>query len=311
MTLNELLAKVQGARQVTSALAEQVEAAAARLDGATKAVDAAMERHEKAVQESSQLRAKDLWGAVKLSGSDQQLRDQVVKAAGDLGLTVVVDSAQDLARAAGQVISLASRARFLATAGRWYRSPLAFALYAAVIVGSLGLLLGAIVHSAHPWMGTAITAIAQLAAIGSATAGWLIRQGDLARRLISPAETLQRSLEQRLAEQQAKNERELAALEHEANAAKTELAIAMQQHAAAEQQLETVEREQSELTGKRLLRRYLAERASSGDYEHYMGVVALAHRDLRTLEEYFQTSVQNSDSVDISTRTRSDQSKDS
>jgi KAP family P-loop domain len=291
LAFDELMARVQGAQQVTSALAAQTEAATMRLDGATEAIDAAKERHQIALQESSNLRTKDLWDAVKITAADQHLKDQVVSAADDLGLSVATDSAQDLVNATRQVVDLASRTRVLATSGRWYRSPLAYACYAAVIVGILGLLLGAVVRSAHEWMGTAITAISQLAAVGSAAAAWTVRQGGLARRFIAPAETLQRRLEQRLAEQKVRNERELAALQEEADTAKAELAVALQQHAAAEQELATAEKEQTELTGKRLLRRYLAERASSGDYEHYMGVVALAHRDLRDLEEYLRAAI--------------------
>ena len=63
----------------------------------------------------------------------------------------------------------------------------------------------------------------------------------------------------------------------------------------AEQQLAAAVKEQSELTGKRLLRKYLAERASSDDYEHYMGVVALAHRDLVDLEQYLRIAIQDND----------------
>jgi chloramphenicol 3-O-phosphotransferase len=147
----------------------------------------------------------------------------------------------------------------------------------------------------HAWTGTAITAIGQLAAVGTAAAAWVIRQGSLARRFIAPAEALQQRLEDRLAKQQEKTERELVVLEQDAETAKAELAVAFQQCAAAEQQLAAAEQEQAELTGKRLLRRYLAERARSEDYEHYMGVVALAHRDLVNLEEYLRAAIADKD----------------
>jgi hypothetical protein len=291
LALDELMTKVQGAQQMTLALASQTEAATARLNEATEAINSAKERHKKALQESSNLRTKDLWDAVKISAADQQLKDQVVKAADDLGLSVATESAQDLVSATRQVVNLASRARVLATSGPWYRSPLAFACYAAIIVGGLGLILGAAVATAHQWLGTAITVISQLAAVGTAAAAWIARQGDLARRFISPAETLQQRLEQRLAEQRTINEQELVALKQQADSAKAELAVAIQQRAAAEQQLAAAEKEQTELKGKRLLRQYLAERVNSGDYEHYMGVVALAHRDLRDLEEYLRAAI--------------------
>jgi hypothetical protein len=94
----------------------------------------------------------------------------------------------------------------LATSGPWYQSPLAYAIYAALVVGFLGLLLGAVVRTGHEWMGTSIAAIGQLAAVGSAAAGWIIRQSALARGFIAPAESLHRRLEERFAEQQARNE---------------------------------------------------------------------------------------------------------
>jgi hypothetical protein len=37
------------------------------------------------------------------------------------------------------------------------------------------------------------------------------------------------------------------------------------------------------LQGKRLLERYLADRAGAADYQQYLGLVALAHRDLENL----------------------------
>lgn len=291
LALDEVMAKVESAQQVTLAVAEQVEAATTRRDSAVEAIAAAEKRHRKALEDSRELRTKDLWVAITLTADDQDLKEEVVSAADDLGLTVASDSAQDMMRATQQVVGLASRVRVLATSGPWYRSPLAFAVYAAVIVGSLGLLIGAAVHATHAWTGTAITAIGQLAAVGSAAAAWVIRQGSLARRFIAPAEALQQRLEDRLAKQQEKNERELVSLEQDAETAKAELAVAHQQRAAAEQQLAAAEQERTELTGKRLLRRYLAERASSGDYEHYMGVVALAHRDLVDLEGYLRAAI--------------------
>jgi hypothetical protein len=292
------MARVQSAQQVTSAAEEHVEAATTRLDVAAQAITAAEDRHRKALEDSSKLRAKDLWDAVALTAEDEDLKNQVVGAANDLGLTVASDSAQEIVRATRQVVDLASRTRVLATSGPWYRSPLALAIYAALIVGSLGLLIGAAVHAEHQWAGTAITAIGQLAAVGSAAAAWTIRQGGIARHFIAPAETLQQRLEGRLAKQQAANEHELVALEQEAGTAKAELIVALQQHAEAEKQLASAEKEQTELTGKRLLSRYLAERANSNDYDHYMGVVALAHRDLVDLEAYLHAAIDDNNGKD-------------
>jgi KAP family P-loop domain len=292
LTQDDLVGKVQGAQQVTSAVGAQVQAAATRLDHATAAIDEAKERQQAAIQESSKLRARDLWEAVKLSAADQSLKEEVIKAADDLGLSVATDSTRDLAQAARQVIDLGSRARMLAVSKPWYRCPLAYALYAAVIVGSVGLLISAVAHSANQ---SEITAIAQLAAAGSAVAAWVIRQASLVRRLIMPAETLQQRLEERFAQQREENGREQAELVKEADAAKAELGAAVHQHAIAEQQLELAKQEQAELTGKHLLRRYLAERADSQDYERYMGVLALAHRDLRDLDEYLRASMSDSE----------------
>ena len=289
--LDKVMAKVESAQQVTLAVAEQVDTATTRRDSAVEAIAAAEKRHRKALEDSGKLRTKDLWEAITLTADDQDLKEQVVSAADDLGLIVASDSAQDMMRATQHVVGLASRVRVLATSGPWYRSPLAFAFYAAVIVGSFGLLIGAAVHAAHAWTGTAITAIGQLAAVGSAAAAWVIRQGSLARRFIAPAEALRQRLEDRLAKQQEKNERELVALEQDAETAKAELAVALERGAIAAQQLAAAEQERTELTGTRLLRRYLAERASSGDYEHYMGVVALAHRDLVNLEDYLRAAI--------------------
>ena len=294
LALDEVMTTVKGAEQLTSAAAAQVEVARTHINSSNRVINAAKERHREAIEKSSKLRKKDLWEAVKLTAADKKLIEPVVKAANDLGLSVASDSARDLAEASCQVIAIASRTRALATSRPLYRSPLAYAFYAAVIVGLVGLAVGMVVHRSNEWTGTAITAIGQLAAIGAAIAGWISRQASLARGFIAPAETLQRQLQERVARQRAETEWELARLDQEAGRAEAELTVAIQEHAAAKQRLEAVQKEQAELTGGRLLRRYLAERASSHDYEDYMGVVALAYRDLCDLDEHLRAAKRDS-----------------
>ncbi|MFC6155249.1 P-loop NTPase fold protein [Kribbella jiaozuonensis] len=282
---------VGGARQMTSAATAEVVAANARLETANHAIVDAETRHEKALQKARQLRGRDLWTAVELRASEQGLTDELVRAANELGVPALVETAHDVWTTAQRVGELATRARVLATSGPRYRTPLAYAVYAAVLVGVGGIVLGDWLRDHDQWVGTMAAVLAQVVAIGSAVGTWLTRQAALARKLLAPAEALQQSLEERLLRLKAEHDTEVRKLEKLAEIAAAELAAAQAELMNAEQALRDATAAKAELTGEVLLRRYLAERASSGDYERYMGVIALAHRDLRDLDEHLRAAL--------------------
>jgi hypothetical protein len=83
-------------------------------------------------------------------------------------------------------------------------------------------------------------------------------------------------------------ESELAELAREVESADAELRNAQRVLLEAQAHQAVAETDKESLTGTRLLRAFLKDRSESADYQSYLGVVALAHRDLRDLAEFMQ-----------------------
>ncbi|MDX3192079.1 P-loop NTPase fold protein [Streptomyces sp. MN03-5084-2B] len=247
---------------------------------------------EEARVEAAEVTLRDAWAEVS---ADPNLKRQLSEAVGSLGLPGLGNSARELVEAAEQVRTIAGRARLLATAGRWYKSPLVLGLLVAVIIGVAGLVLSAVIDWSQSWLAPTVGAVSQLAAVASGVAAWITRQAGLARSLLAPAERVQRTLEHKRAEAEARIKQaeavvreRLASAESALDRARQKLDCAVREEAGAQEKV-------AELTGPRLLERYLAERAQSGDYGKYLGVVSLVHRDLRDLDQYLRHSLATSD----------------
>jgi Clp amino terminal domain, pathogenicity island component/KAP family P-loop domain len=291
VTLDNLMCRVEGARQLKAQADARVAEAEYVLKEAEQRISEAREASVQAMVGITQLRATDLWSAITMTAEEESLRSDVVRAAQEAGLGHVGQSVREVAVAAGEVIDTYSRLRVLATAGTWYRTPLAFAIYAAVLVSGAGTLAGVLLSSANPLTGHAVLVIAQLAAIASATAAWISRQASAIRRFSRPAQRLRARLVERHAEEQRKLEQQLMALTEQKQLADAELSRALAHQTMVAAELTAAERGRSELTGAELMRRYLAERAGSGDYERYLGVIGMAHRDLSDLSGYLSAAL--------------------
>ena len=290
-TLDNLMCRVEGARQLKAQAEARVAEAEHVLKEAEARINEAREASNQALENLAQLRARDSWSVITMTAEEQGLRSEVSRAARQAGLGEVGKSVREVAIAAEEVVDVYSGLRVLATAGPWYRTPLALAIYAAVLVSGAGTLAGVLLSPANPLAGHAVLVIAQLAALGSATAAWIVRQATAIRRFLRPAQRLRARLVERYAEEQQKFDQQLTTLNEQKQRADAELAIALAHQSAVSAELTAAERGRSELTGAELMRRYLAERAGSGDYERYLGVIGMAHRDLSDLSGYLSAAL--------------------
>lgn len=281
--------KLAGAEEITNAARARVEDAEARVGVADAAVAEARLRRDDAVARASKLRATDLWATIELTSDEQGLESKVGEAARELGIPFLASTTRQLWTTTRSVAEAARRARVLAGTGG-FKSPLAFACYALVAVAVASVVLASVLRSSSAWAGTATLIVGQAAAIAASATTFIRNYLDSAERLLAPAEALQRSLEVRADEARSALAGELAELERCAANAEIELRDANRALLDARANEAVARTEQQSLTGTRLLRAYLKERADSTDYRSYLGVVALAQRDLSDLAELMQAA---------------------
>lgn len=204
-----------------------------------------------------------------------------------------MSSVRQVADQAEQIADLGARAKFLATAGNPWASPLALAVYALVAVAVGGFALRWILD----WQGVSsatAASIAQFTAVCSALAAWISRQSVLARKILKPAESIRSKIKERVDTARAAQLRELGAAQAKEAASAAQLAALTDQYMQASAAVTAAEAERAKLGGQELLRRYLAERAASTDYDQYKGVVALVHHDLEQLSDYLTAALSES-----------------
>jgi hypothetical protein len=285
--LNEALAKVHSVQQAKTDAAQTAAAAEESVRTARERLRQLQDTYDDAKESAAKIGARDVWNAVKV---DADLRDDVNAVARQIGLAEAGPSARELNQAVEAIRDTVRHGRALATAGPFWRSPLVLGLLVGVVVSVAGLVLSAVPDWSRTWLAPAVAAVTQLAAIAGGGAAWLTRQNGLMRAILSPADRLQRQILAKVALAEEAYRRDRAVADQHLREAEARLAVAAQAIADAEAQ-ETVARlELEQLTGGRLLERYLAERARSGDYRQYLGVVALAHRDLRDLSRHLQAA---------------------
>ncbi|MFX0581150.1 P-loop NTPase fold protein [Nocardia nepalensis] len=278
-------AKIAAIQEVVDSADIRVDASQQRVNDVDDEIKHARARHAAKIDSLKSVRLQDIWSGVV---ADQDVRNEFERAREELGIPAATDSAHELLTAAREVISLGSRTRILATAGKhWYSSPLA----GAYLIGALGLILTVILAKWAPQVTSGIGPfVATFATVGSSAAAWIGRQSQLARRLLEPAERLQAQIEQRLGEERAKQAAEAEKLTAEAKEAQAELTTALAQRANALDELDAAHRALSELTPAQLLQRYLADRVASGEYDKHLGVVGVVHRDLLNLSAHLRAT---------------------
>jgi hypothetical protein len=285
--LDEALAQLSGIRSVTQDAKTKVTAAERVAELARDEAERLAGELDRARRDVAQIRALDVWETLRV---DDKLRSQFNKVAESIGIPAAGASARDLSRAVDDAREIASSTQRLATSGRWSRSPLVVGLLVAAGVAVAGLLLGRLLADRGGALATTATIVAQAVALASGAATWITRQSNLARRILAPAQRIKQQLDKRLAEATAQQERDrdaaierLAAAHHELESVRVQLGNALSRESEAAAEL-------ADLTGPRLLERYLSERVSSVDYGQYLGVVAMAHRDLRDLDAYLRAT---------------------
>ncbi|WP_330256274.1 P-loop NTPase fold protein [Nocardia sp. NBC_00565] len=276
--LVELTASIPVIQEALADADQRVDATKLRIDEITAEIGSARERHDDTLESLKSVRARDIWAAIT---SDGEVSQQFQAVAAELNIPAAINSTRELLGSTRTVIALVSKVKFLATAGKhWYSSPLAAAGFIAVMVGAITTLGAAVSPDTFH---TIAALMATLATAGSGAAAWIVRQSTLARGLLGPAERLQCQIEQRVEEERVKQAAELKKLEAQAAVARAELDAAREQKAAAVEDLDAARRTRDELTPARLLEDYIANRAASGEYAEHLGVVGMAHRDLRRL----------------------------
>ncbi|MEV4052359.1 P-loop NTPase fold protein [Amycolatopsis sp. NPDC049688] len=293
--LDRALADLAGIQQVTAEAAGHVAAAEQAAREAKTDLAGVEQRYQEATKSAAKVTGRDVWAAVTV---DAGLRQKLNDAATELGLPAVGESAREVAHAVDEVRATVRRGRLLATTGPVWKSPLVLGLVVGLVVSAAGLVLGSVIESSHSWLAPMVAAAGQLAALAGGAAGWLIRQAGLARRLLGPAEAVQRQIDERLAAIEAQHRVDHALAQQRLAESETRLATAHRLLAEAEAAEAAANAELSQLTGPRLLERYLSERAGSADYGQYLGVVALAHRDLQDLDRHLQAAASPADQDD-------------
>ena len=281
--LNDALRTVQGICDAKADATANVQRSEEAVKRAQHEVTELQEKIEEAKANAAKIRGRDVLDAIIV---DDQLRESLNDAAKELGVPEAGKSAREVVQAADDVRSAAESWRSLSVAGPWWRTPLALGIAAAAVAGGISIAISTIIHAKHGTASPIVGEVGQFIALVGGIAAWITRQSSLARRLMRPAERIQKQVNARVAEVESKYRAEAAAASEDLNGAEAELIDARRQLADAQDRETAARIDLSRLTGARLLKRYLSERANSSEYGQYLGAVALAHRDLRDLAAY-------------------------
>ena len=278
------LAQTESAKRASELAEARAGAAEAELADAEEHSEKVQTEYQEALAEAQNIRARDVWTQVT---ADEQLKGDLDDAARRLHLEPVGSSAHEVLAAAQEIRQLASRVSQLATVRRgrrWWSTPLAAGVLAVVVVSLVCLGLGVLLDAwGKGLLNSLIANIGQIAALASGAAAWLSQQAGVARGLLRPAENIEKQITERVDQVRAEHERELAAADERQRIAERKLLGAQRELADAKERVRTAQAELDALRGPQRLARYIAERAASNDYSQHLGIIAMAHRDLRVL----------------------------
>ncbi|WP_369240809.1 P-loop NTPase fold protein [Streptomyces sp. R21] len=273
--LDEAMRQVRGVQETKAEALAESKAAQRTVVKAKAEVDRVEKEHQHALEEAAKPRVQDLLAA------DSKALTAFEKAAKAVGLGTFASGARGIAEAIRVSRELAENRGRFAVAGTWYRTPLLLGLGIAAVLGVAAFVVGSLMHWPSGWAATAV------GLLSGAFAGQK-RYTTLAGTLLQPAQELIKEADARrdtlLAEQQAKEQTVRDSL----RLANASLALAKEALASAKERMREAVDALDQLTGERLLERYLAERVADAEYDRYLGVVALAHRDLRDLEAFLR-----------------------
>jgi hypothetical protein len=279
--LSAALDKIHGIQQAKEEALAQIGSASNAVATARDTVEDLEREREAALEKAGSITATDVWASVEISS---ELRTQLASAATQIGLTGIGDSAREMAKTAEHIRDTVRRSGVLATARPWWKSPLVAGLVVATLVALTGWVAALAAGWNPTWPATLVGTI-------GGTVTWLTRQARRLRALLAPAERIQAELDGKLAAAEADHRAKITDARRRLEAKEADLAAARTALLAAEQRVAAAQAELGELSGSRLLERYLSERAGSDDYRRHLGVVAQAHQDLRDLDEHLRSAL--------------------
>jgi hypothetical protein len=242
-----------------------------------------------AIEEAGKIRLRDV-GQLVLE--DETVRKTASEVAKKLGVDAVITSVADTEAAIGQVRAVASRARFLATGGPFWRTPLFLGAAALVATYIAGVMLMTLLTSPAAWVREAVVDASRLAAVAAAVTAWATRQTSVWRAAMKPAEKLEAVIRRRTEEEKGKRAEEIAKLQERIDDLRAATAAAQLRLQTSEAAKFEAEEFVGRLRGAGMLEHCLNHILDEDRYEPYLGLIALTHKDLRTLCEFLQESGQ-------------------
>lgn len=288
--LEEATAGIDAIEATITEADEKVTILEKRLKEADKEIAEVRSKYERRLKSLESVQVSDIAAVIK---ADEDVKEGLDAARSELRLPAAGTEARELAAAAGEVVSLASRTVVLATSGKSvWRSPLAGAVYA----GLAGLVVMYILGTATPTALRGVGALSgTLLAVGATGATWLRMLSGLGRRLLEPAERMQRQIAERLEKARENHEADIAKREAEVRETQRKLDLVRERRAKAAEELILARKQRESLTPAKLLQQYLAERVASSDYNQHLGVVGTVHRDLMRLSDHLRASASEPD----------------
>lgn len=285
--LNDALTTVQGVCDAKADAAANLRRSEEAVKRARVEVAELQSKAEEARAGAAKVRGRDLLDAISV---DEQLRESLNDVAKELRLPEAGISAREVVQSAGEVRATVENGRALSVTGRWWKTPIALGIAVAVVAGGISVAISTLLHARHGALSPIVAEAGQFLALAAGIAAWITRQSSLARSLMRPAERIQQQVSARIAEQESRYRAESAIAIENLNRTEAELIRARHEQADAQDREAAARLDLDRLSGTRLLKRYLSDRATSSEYGQYLGAVALAHRDLRDLESYLQTA---------------------
>lgn len=261
--------------KVKSQLEKELKESADRV----RQADAELERSRRELQ---QLTVRDVWGAMKLTGEEEE---EIKKVLQDTGITALQESTADLVGALEEGRDLMRRGNALLAPLRGSGRRGVIWVLAVVCVLLAGPLALAVASALSPQMSavrevvTAITGTAGALAVAVAAANRWARKSlnaieEVQKRLNLRKEKAEQELLRNIAEQRA------------VHAARTkELEEATKRWELKRNEIEELEKELNGVTPGRVLLDFINERVGSEDYRKHLGVAALIRNDFDKLSE--------------------------
>ena len=212
---------------------------------------------------------------------------------GNPRLVEVADDIEDGKSSVDEVRELLQEARSLGSRARfWWRILRNARLHRSAGFWGLLLLVAAVavvvLHIGGEEAGLWAVSIETLAVVG-VVVGWMRSRISQAARVFSRLDKLQIVVERRLAEKFASDqldyERNRDKAEREEQEAREEVAASRDEFEAACKEEETARAAVRDSTSRARLGQFVLSRVESGDYEKYLGLVAMVHRDFRKLSK--------------------------